>query len=132
MKLEYLLLCDAGATTEDGKVILHGIFDKINTYTEPTEEKPIVHPSMSIAYRASGKNSEHFLFKIAITSEKAGKEIFAKTIENPNGDAKVETVAGLWNINLLSLPALGTYRVSLYVDDELVGERQFEIALLKR
>ena len=130
MNLEILTACDFASTLE-GKLIIIGAFDQINT-----REFPATHPSLSIAIRLRFDPSE------------VGLHNFKVTLADEQSENLIEPIEGQINMNmpgnLLDAPSnftitLGNLtfqketraRLRFEVDNNLMGEIPLYIRLIK-
>ncbi|KAA0207020.1 hypothetical protein EDM68_00295 [Candidatus Uhrbacteria bacterium] len=119
MKLKYIVVSDYAAVLADGKPTITGIFDVIHPLFEPSREKPWIHPRIfvvfSIAGLGKGARGEA---KLRIVSP-SGEAIFDQPIPYSVGESLAEGINGVYGINGIRFPELGTYRAEIEIQNEV-------------
>jgi hypothetical protein len=117
MDIEAFLLCDA-ATDYGGKLNVLGAFDTIFS-----TQVPATHPACAVALRIRFTRVEEgkHPFRICVIDED-GSEVFPRLEGNitvripPHADSSIVNVIA--NIQRLTLPRFGKYRIDLAIDSQ--------------
>ncbi len=129
MKLNYFLMCDAAAIAQDGKLIIHGVFERMWAVREPSREQPAIHPSMALVFQVEDvERSQNLQGRIELTHVQTGEKIGVQqlTIGAEPGMDRFNVVTAM---PMIPLPFLGDYLFTLYIQDEKIGETKFEFKL---
>jgi hypothetical protein len=106
---EWIILCDYAFPTQNGKLCLVGIFDKIWT-----TNTPVTHPQLAIAFSVIGEPGENVGMKLSIIRPTgAPLQSFNTTFVLPNeGSARSS-----FQILGLVLPDFGPYAIEADLGD---------------
>ncbi|MGA2916694.1 MAG: hypothetical protein ABSE89_11780 [Sedimentisphaerales bacterium] len=117
MDIEAFLLCDA-ATDQGGKLNVLGAFDTVFS-----GQVPATHPACAVALRIRFTRIEEgrHPFRICVIDED-GSEVFPRLEGNisvrvpPQADSSIVNVIA--NLQRLTLPRYGKYRIDLAIDSQ--------------
>ena len=117
-RLHYFIICDA-VTPGGGKKTFYGVFNQINAY-----EFPAVHPMCAIAVEVSTEEGEHNMNFRLIDSE--GNNVIPPTPKfKAIAKAPMGIIDAVVNMQNLRFEHPGIYSFQVYLDDELLGVRDF-------
>jgi len=129
MKLRFFLVSDAAAISQDGKVIIHGVFDRITVVKQPSKEHPIVHPHAAVVYEVCGVDKTDVRVKIELRKADTNEllYLYPEVVFSVTEQAKI---GGVLDGHII-LPFLGEYDFVLVVDGTEVGRTSFNVVLKK-
>ena len=123
---EYLLFCAGKAVDENGNLSLHGIFDRLYAESFPAQHRPFKAVFKLTAIKPV--LDKHVNLKIILHLEDKEISVFQgdlhTTIEK--GNALVPDA----DLSQFVFPTAGTYKVSLYVNDRKLIERNLLVAAI--
>ncbi len=133
MNQRYALFCDAASKTENGKMILHGIFDRIYVEKEPTVQEPSVHAMMSFAFEVEQLDApQGGEAVVEFVHESSGTSIFStKGSFDVTAGAK-DKVASVIPLAMFPLIGIGRYRAKLSINGTELPGSSFVVELVKK
>jgi len=128
MKIGFFLVADYAIRSNDGKMSIMGIFDTINVPMDFNEKKPLVHPSLTVAFQIQDVPLDYKgAAKISIENATSKQKIFDEKIDilmKPG----TNNFTSLATIKMLTIEKLGDYLISLEVGGEKLAEKKLTIA----
>lgn len=127
-----MLLCDH-IIREDhtGKPSLIGVFENINVAEAPTEERPVIHPIMTLYAKIAGAEGS-YKWRFEFVREKDNRVIGADNIDEIQHPDRRRTHDIVVRMVLLPFPELGRYSFRLYANDRFVGDIVCDVLLFRQ
>jgi len=122
VKNTLLVLADAAAVSQEGKLIIHGIFDHIRAKT-----LPVAHPSMTLVYQVQDA-PPNLSYALRIRDVMNEKTVYEFAIPPSPESARGGKVGGLVQLNGMKFETVGAYAVALLANGEQVGAMTFHVA----
>lgn len=127
MEIDLAVLADYAAVTQEGKLIIGGIFERVMA-----RQMPWQHPSMALVFRLrvhAGEAREHDVSVTCVDPD--GKEILApmrQRMAAPPASEFEETAANfVFGINGVRFETAGRYQFDIHLDGKNVRSVPFEV-----
>lgn len=121
MQLAFALFADSANVSVEGKLNILGVFDALQVGSVPT-----VHPRASLVMRLKGALEETGAHRVALTwTSPEGAELWSSSGELEIGTPPAGAVEIDFPLILafdLPIPAAGTHRLRVVIDDQLQSE----------
>ena len=118
MKTDFMVFADAAAVTQEGKLVIHGIFTQIGA-----SALPAAHPAMVVAFRLDGvppKTAMTFRLRDVM-----GEKVVSKLALPETGEANRKKTGGILNLVGLRFEHYGAYVGELLVGGEVTATSEF-------
>ena len=126
MTPHFLLCAERAARTSEGLFVLHGVIERLTTKEDPTADKPLTVPSMSIAFEIREADlSRDRQVRVTLHHRESGAEIFNHGFQVQATNDPARKISGLLNFHLLPIKALGTYDMRVEVEGEEAAKNHF-------
>ena len=126
MKAHFLLCAERAARTTDGLFVLHGILERLFCKQAPTSEAPFYLPSMSVAFEIrDAELTKQRAVRVRLTHAESGTVLFDQGFGVEPTRELSDKISGVLHFHHLALKALGTYRVTVDVDETQIAESDF-------
>lgn len=126
MTPHFLLCAERAARTSEGLFVLHGIIERLHTKEDPTNEKPLTIPSMSIAFEIREADLSHDRqVRVTLHHRESNTELFNHQFQVQATNDPAQKITGVLNFHLLPIKALGNYDVRVTVDDQEAAKNYF-------
>jgi hypothetical protein len=121
--ISLLELCDLVSISQDNKLSIIGIFDKIVVNTLPT-----IHPKMSVVAVISGETDSTHQVTLLVKDPTSAKKIVENTVQAKLGAGGRTNIM----IDLVSFPleTAGEYTIEILSDNKFLGKRKFSVTNL--
>ena len=121
MHVDFLLTCDYASVTQDRKLNILGVFDRLFG-----PEAPVLHPLFYVAFHLRDAQVGQHKLQVRVIGEDSGQVVRSMSttvdiVEENTGHR------GIVPIRLAEFDDFGTYFVSLFVDDKRVTTRTLEV-----
>lgn len=133
IKLNFLHICDYASFGMGGKLNILGIFESINTPIIPYN-----HPQMFIVSNISiekSKKASGYKNKIVKLIYEDGTEIsrmeFSLNVKIPK-DKERFVIGSIEQLNGIKFEKYGKYKIQIFVDEYLVGEKEITVSKIKK
>ena len=130
-KLNFLHVCDYASFSEGGKLNILGIFENINA-----SKIPYTHPQMFVVLNILIKKKGNYK-KIIIRFIQNANEAEIAGVEIPMNikmsSAKKEfKIGSVGQLNSVKFEEYGKYKIQIFIDEYLIGEKEIIISKIKK
>ena len=124
--INFVHLCDTAFFSQDGKLNVIGMFKTINA-----GKFPAFHPKLSVVLDVN--ITESTKLKIQILKKDTGETIakIEGNLDKKNDSQKEHEMCFISDFNNVKFEEPGSYRVEIWIGDELLATRPFVVNLLK-
>lgn len=129
-KLNFLHVCDYASFSEGGKLNILGIFENINA-----SKIPYIHPQMFVVLNILIKKAGNYKKIVTRFVQDNNKTEIARTefpmnIKMPpaKGEFRIGSVGQL---NSVKFKEYGGYKIQIFVDEYLIGEKKITVSKIK-
>lgn len=132
MRIDLAVVADYASVTQDGKLVIAGVFTRILAHQMPWQ-----HPTMSLVFRVdvhTGEPREHHVRVACIDPD--GKELLPPIEQRisvgPETDAAESSANLIFAAGGVTFPKPGRYSFEVFVDDQHAAEVPFEVVLARQ